>query len=170
MRAEGGRCGEREKPHTGKSRRIQLKEWVYFLPKQQQNWVGCLVRRAEIGFHTKFQFSSFLSIAFLLCPIRVRRSPECLESLRRIMIGIWSEDLEYHWVLLCFQAARMREELQTGVLVRKVGSQLGGVWGDFHLRAGGGVIHGSVQCCRNSPGPAEKVEEVGTIGGSLDQI
>ena len=121
--------------------------------------LGCLVRRAEIGFHTKFQFSSFLSIAFLLRPIRVRRSPECVESLRRIMIGIWSEGLEYHWVLLCFQAARMKEELQTGVLVRIVGSQLGGVWGDFHLRAGGGVIHGSVQCCRNSPGPAEKLRK-----------
>ena len=142
--------------------------------RNNKNWVGCLVGRAEVGFHTKFQFSSFLSIAFLLRPICVRRSPECLESLRRIMIGIWSEGLEYHWVLLCFQAARMSERgVADGSVSQKSGEPAWwGVGGTstWDLGAGGGVIHGSVQSWRNSPGPAEKVEEVGTIRGSLDQI
>ena len=142
--------------------------------RNNKNWVGCLVGRAEVGFHTKFQFSSFLSIAFLLRPICVRRPPECLESLRRIMIGIWSEGLEYHWVLLCFQAARMSERgVADGSVSQKSGEPAWwGVGGTstWELGAGGGVIHGSVQSWRNSPGPAEKVEEVGTIRGSLDQI
>lgn len=138
MRAEGGRCGEREKQPSGKERRIQSEEPSLFSPEMTtKKWVGCLVGRAEVGSH-KFQFSSVLSTAFLPRPHPCQK----MAPVSRIVEK--NHDWHVKWGLrvppsaFVFprQPGCVTEDLQTGGLVRKAGSQPGAVWGDLHLRVG----------------------------------